>query len=319
MTTADYLESLQNDLTTIINKLELNEGTNFSNIAQMTIDGEITKGSGGSGYTGHYDATGLTQIGWTNDDIQYYQDNAVIWNTEQDNDYKVRADEITGTAGTKTRYILKSSNITSFRNYNYLLALPMLSINKTDWSYTFGSCFNLLTIPLLDTSNATSTENMFVSCYNLISLPLINTKNVTSMRGMFNGCYGINTVPQFDTKNVTNMREMFKNCYRLHTIPQFDTSKVTNMYGTFNSCIALVSIPVLNTSKVTDFTSTFANCTSLSDDSLNNILAMCKNATSYTGTKTLSVLGLDTNLYSARIQTLSNYQDFINAGWTIGY
>lgn len=58
----------------------------------------------------------------------------------------------------------------------------------------------------------------------------------------------------------------------------------------------------------------------LTDASLDNILQMCINATSYTETKTLAELGLSNYRASvSRVEALPHYQDFLNAGWTIGY
>lgn len=62
----------------------------------------------------------------------------------------------------------------------------------------------------------------------------------------------------------------------------------------------------------------FYNCIKLSDESLNNILAMCANATSYTDTKTLERIGL-TSEQATKCTTLSNYSAFTAAGWTTGY
>ena len=62
----------------------------------------------------------------------------------------------------------------------------------------------------------------------------------------------------------------------------------------------------------------FYNCPSLSNESLNNILAMCTNATSYSDTKTLKIMQL-TQQQAQICTTLSNYQAFVNAGWTTGY
>ena len=62
----------------------------------------------------------------------------------------------------------------------------------------------------------------------------------------------------------------------------------------------------------------FSNCPSLSDESLNNILAMCTNASSYTRTKTLAYIGL-TLEQAEKCMTMSNYQAFLDAGWTTGY
>ena len=62
----------------------------------------------------------------------------------------------------------------------------------------------------------------------------------------------------------------------------------------------------------------FKNCTSLSDGSLNNILTICTNATSYPSTKTLKYIGLSEE-QATKCQSLSNYQAFLDAGWTTGY
>lgn len=318
-TTEQLLESLQSDLTTIKTNLsnagmEISASDDFSSIATKT-DG-ITIGGGG-GYSGHYDAEGLAQMGWTTDDIQYYQDNGVLWDSANDNSYKVRADEINGTAGTNTRYISKSSSLTSFRSYYSLYALPYLNISKTDWSNTFRECYNLITIPLFNTSNATTMQTMLNGCSNLISIPLLDTGNVTTMQGTFQNCYNLKTIPLLNTGKVTNTSNMFSACYSLRSVPLIDTSKVTNANTMFNYCYALVDVPQFNMSSATSMSNLFGACMNLSNDSLNNIMAMCIGATSYTGTKSLTTLGIDSNRYSSRIQGLSNYQAFTNAGWTI--
>lgn len=103
-------------------------------------------------------------------------------------------------------------------------------------------------------------------------------------------------------------------------LPLLDTSNVTNMQNAFYSCSYLETIPVYNTSKVTNLTNAFNLSTKFSDQTLDNILQMCINATSYTGTKTLYEVGLRSMYYPVnKIQALPHYQDFISAGWTIGY
>ena len=64
--------------------------------------------------------------------------------------------------------------------------------------------------------------------------------------------------------------------------------------------------------------STFTACSSLTNESLNNILQMCVNAINYPGVKTLKRLGLSSEQATV-CQGLSNYQAFLNAGWTTGY
>lgn len=148
----------------------------------------------------------------------------------------------------------------------------------------------------------------------------LDTSSATNMRTMFTNCSSLRSIGLIDTSNVTNMSGMFNNCSSLTVIPQFNTSLVSDMSNMFYGATALTTVPVLNTSSVTNFESMFQNCRNLTNDSLNNILTMCINASSYSGTKTLYQLGFRSNNYSAaRIQALSNYNDFITAGWTIGY
>ena len=115
-----------------------------------------------------------------------------------------------------------------------------------------------------------------------------------------------------------DVSEMFYGCTNLTTIPLLDTSSVTTMYAMFQGCTNLTTIPELDTSNVTIMQNTFNYCPNLSDESLNNILAMCTNATSYTRTKTLKYIGL-TSEQANKCKTLSNYSAFTSAGWTIGY
>lgn len=152
---------------------------------------------------------------------------------------------------------------------------------------------------------------------NITEIPLLDTSRVTSMGSIFAGCSSLTTIPLLDTSNVINMAFMFQTCSSLTTIPSLDTSNVTNMSNMFNGCTLLSTIPSLNTSKVTNMQNMFANCTSLSDESLNNILAMCTNS-AITSNKKLKYIGLPSTK-AAECQGLSNYQAFLDAGWTIGY
>ena len=83
---------------------------------------------------------------------------------------------------------------------------------------------------------------------------------------------------------------------------------------------ALVDVDVLDTSHLTNLTDAFKSCFKLSNDSLNNIMRMCINATNYAPSqpKTLQGIGLS-SAQATTCQGLSNYQDFIDAGWTTGY
>ena len=191
----------------------------------------------------------------------------------------------------------------------------------TDQDKTIDKSINIIPCksdgtPLLDTSSVTNMDNMFEVCENLINIPLLDTSNVTSMSHMFYNCTNLTSIPQLNTSSVTNMQGMVSGCTLLTSIPLLDTNSVTSMYGMFYNCTNLTSIPQLNTSSVTIMQGMFYNCTSLSNESLNNILYMCVH--SATTTKTLKYIGL-TQEQANICTTLSNYQDFVDAGWTTGY
>lgn len=166
----------------------------------------------------------------------------------------------------------------------------------------------------------TSMESKFVYDDKLVVMPLVDTSNVTTMWSAFQSCTSLQSLPLLNTSKVNTIRAMFQGCSKLKTIPLFDTSNVTTMRSAFSSCSELVNLPQLNTSKVTEMRSMFSGCPKLSDESLDNILKMCIGATLYTSTKTLAYLNVSSSYYSAsKIQSLPSYEDFIDAGWTIGY
>lgn len=207
--------------------------------------------------------------------------------------------------------------------YEYAIEIKNNWRPETSLLYKFFGDTKLKFMPLVDTSTATSMEAMFRNCYVLNTIPQLNTSNVTNMYQMFYYDYNLRNVPLLDTGKVTNMQDMFLNCVSLQKILSLDTSNVTNMSAMFGGCGNLINVPQFNTSKVTNITSMFSGCYSLNNISLDNILQMCINAVSYTGTKTLKILGfqyqMETVYPASRIQALPHYQDFLDAGWTIGY
>ena len=141
---------------------------------------EVTKPT----YTGHADAEGLRAIGWTEEDIQYYQEHGVNWN-EGDDQYHLVSDDNKALYG-----VLTASNISSYKG-------------------------RIVYLPKIDTSKVSDMSYMFEYCSSLVSIPQLDTSNVTNMSGMFNGCRSLVLIPQLDTNSVTNMSYMFSNCYSL--------------------------------------------------------------------------------------------------------
>jgi surface protein len=213
--------------------------------------------------TGHADVEGLKAIGWTDEDIAYYQEHGVNWNEEDDEYHKVTDDN-------KALYgVLTTSNISLYKER--IVYLPKIDTSaKTNMNKMFNNFRSLVSIPQLDTSKVTDMSEMFSSCSSLVSIPQLDTSRVTDMSYMFSGCYPLASIPQLDTSRVTNMRSMFNYCCSLVSIPQLDTSKVKNVYQMFGGCYAFVSIPQLDTAKVTNMDKMFDDCYSLTHAYLKN-------------------------------------------------
>lgn len=160
-------------------------------------------------------------------------------------------------------------------------------------------------------------SNAFLDCKNLKTAKF--NCEIGAIEYMFSGCTSLTNVNNF-THSITSVvtaSETFKNCSSLVTAPTIaNFDKITAMNGFFNGCTLLANIPIYDTSSITSWSNAFSNCSSLTDTSLDNILQMCINATSYNGTKKLSTLGVS-NTYDTRIQALTHYQDFLDAGWII--
>lgn len=158
----------------------------------------------------------------------------------------------------------------------------------------YRSCILKLPDTLIVDSSRTSLDHLFAEFKQIKKAPIMVTSNITDMSYMFQGCTSLEEVPLYDTSNVKAMQNMFQGCPSLKDIPLYNTSKVTTMQNMFSS-----------------------NTSVLTDESLDNILQMCINAISYTGTKTLYYIGFRHQISATRFQGLPHYQDFLNAGWTI--
>lgn len=171
-------------------------------------------------------------------------------------------------------------------------------------------------------SSVSSRYRAFYQNTKLRIAPLVDTSNVRDMSEMFRGCSSLAEAPNFSCSNITSCSSMFQNCSNLISVKM--QSIGNNAYKMFAYCYELKDLNVKNAGYVTSKTSLQSfvqSCLKLTDESLDNILQMCISAINYNGTKTLAYLGIeDTNVYPvSRIEALPHYQDFIDAGWTIGY
>lgn len=232
-TTADKLNKILESKAAIKAAIEAKGVADVGDVMALYADkiASIQTGSSGSTetkYTGHADIEGLKAIGWTDEDIQYYQENGVNWNEEDDEYHKVPQENI------DLYGVLNESNIQTYKDY--IMYLPKIEITKKSLSAFLANCNLLISIPQLDTSNVTNMRNMFTNCNSLVLIPLLNTSNVTEMSSMFSYCYSLKSIPQLDTNKVTRMSQMFYYCRSLVHIPQLDTSNVTDMDSMLNIC-----------------------------------------------------------------------------------
>lgn len=202
----------------------------------------------------------------------------------------------------------------AFFGWSNSIFYNMKTINKSDipnssnvinMTFMFRNCYQLTTIPELDTSNVVNMSGMFYECFFIKDIPLFNTSKVTDMSIMFNSCRMLTTIPQFDTRNVEDMSRMFEACYALTTIPSLDVRNVTNMAGIFNSCSSLTHIYMKNIKVNLDI-----SFTALEHDALveliNNGLA------TITTTQTLTMGSTKLALLSD-----SEKQVALDKGWTL--
>lgn len=204
-----------------------------------------------------------------------------------------------------------------FKDTSWKIAKNQLKVTSEDvYIVDFYGSNGLETGTLQNTENL-SKEQLVLRCEiwnNFNNLKI----NDISMMSYFSGFTG-KQLPNLDTSNVQNMTNAFFES-KLEELPIMDTSQVT---GIMNFCAYspnLVTLPLYDFSKVTIMTNMVNGCPNLSNESLNNVLAMCANsAVPAVGIhRTLKNTGLTSE--QATICTgLSNYQAFINAGWKTGY
>lgn len=227
----------------------------YKDIKYCNIGGS---GSGQSSpkWTGHADTEGLKAIGWTDEDIQYYQTYGVNWNEEDDEYHKVTEDN-------KALYgVLTVDNISDYRDR--IVYLPKIDTSgMTDMSYAFSECKSMVAIPILDTSNIKSMFRAFEYCFSLVYLPPLDMSNVNDLNATFYYCTSLVTILSLDTSKTEELSYTFFDCKSLVSLPTLDISNVTNMYSCFDNCGNLRVISLKNTNNVTDIGYAFRGCNAL--------------------------------------------------------
>jgi uncharacterized ParB-like nuclease family protein len=223
--------------------------------------------------------------------------------------------------------------------------------------YMFAGCTSLKTAPKISVSGTTdSIASMFEGCTNLESVELFtvncNQTNSTYFQNIFKDCTNLKNITISGSSYGIN--GWFENCKSLTSIPEgllvngfpqsygvraFAGSGITELpeglfkgmslsgsnsrrpdwTGLFADCKQLQHIPVLpmNFNWSNGMAGMFSGCDALTDESLNNLMASFMPNTS-AGYKNLRFYGISQE-QAERCKTLSNYQAFLDAGWTTGY
>lgn len=234
-----------------------------------------------------------------------------------------------------TSYMFYRSNV---------VEAPQLDTSAViNMEYMFYQCYDLIELPNYDFSNVTNMNRFAEQSSNLIKLPTgMSFPKVESAEHAFSYLSGIEEVPEMSFDSLINGNAMFY-CTRnisifpywnlpnvedlssfvqethLITVNDIIAPKVKTIKRMFYNCDELVNVPVFNFPNVTNMSEMFNRCPNLSDDSLNNILQICINATSMaSNNKKLFYIGLSEE-QATKCTTLSNYSAFTAAGWTTGY
>ena len=207
----------------------------------------------------------------------------------------------------------------------YLLANTQLTAIHSDvYKQTFyggqgiqtGTLGNKVSKDLNDTANELYTK--FTTAYqDFTPITIEELSNNYNLSSMYSIPVNYNLEPLIDCSSATNCYGMFRTWNNLIAVPKLDLRNVTDIAWMFHQDTNLKYMAAFEIPKVTSMSSFVATCPSLTDDSLNNILATMLTATAYTGTKTLSYIGLSQE-QRTKCTTLSNWAALSAAGWTTG-
>lgn len=224
---------------------------------------DLTSNSSGGGsvaskWTGHADVEGLKAIGWTDEDIAYYQQYGVNWDEEDDAYHLVSEDN-------KALYgVLTADNISDYKDR--IVYLPKIDTSGVTDMYYFFNCKHLVAIPEINTSNATDVGELFYECYNITSIPMLDFSNATSIAEFMQYTYNLRVLPPYDLTEtaITSCNYMCASSYALERIENLILPNGANWNSicSYDSHLNYARIDVSNAASTTDKYA-FADCVAL--------------------------------------------------------
>lgn len=213
----------------------------------------------------------LADIGWSEDDIEFYRKHGVTWSLSENAAHHVNDDAknfyrdyIQGD-GTFTYNTISSL----MKNANWCPQFGEKMKTITSLQLSFAGC-SFYGIPKLDMSTITNLTNMFFRCTNLTCVPKMyyNETAITSGYGQFDGCSSLVYADYILFPAGTN-QYMCRNCTHLKEVKEIKIlNKATNLTSIFQNCMCLEKVNYSsdsNLSTTTDYTNAFSGCKSLKE------------------------------------------------------
>lgn len=232
----------------------------------------------------------------------------------------------------------------SFSGCNQLKSVTLTNTDHiTTMQRAFEACERYPNSLSLSLPACTNCEDMFCN-FAQLSTPTedqIITLNIpvatTLAEGFYQGNNAKSSIKEIHltTGNaLTNLEKCFMQNTELTTVTITNTSHVQRFKNMFTNCKRLENIPLMDGSACIDggMEDAFLFCgidptdgitPLLTDTSLDNILRLCASATNESH-KTLTYVGwrlsnMQTTYRVAKMSSLPHYQDFLDAGWELGY
>lgn len=182
-------------------------------------------------------------------------------------------------------------------------AIKALS-GKTDWSYAFKSCWNIVTLDCSALKSMVKGYCCFQYCVNLTNLINMGFDNVTNGEYMFRQCK-MTTLDMSSFKNILNMTRMFMDCQSLVSLTTNNAeacAKATTASYCFYRTTSLKTIEILkNMVSLANYSTMFYSSTALEEVDISSF----KNSSSlwelfYNCNSLKHVIGLEDKLRNAR-------------------